>query len=133
LATLLTILNANVPHKFMDVMFATDHTVSPNTINSIFRKHNADTHFRFRDFATAAANRNLTAGIAGLFTGLSGHNFSGQHGFTTDSRSVKAVKRESKCYAHTRKNLIHSREENQLWNNSFGTIEFCCEAALELT
>jgi hypothetical protein len=85
LETLLKILDANVPHEFMDAMFATDHTVRPNTINSIFRKHNADEHFQFRDYATAAANRNLTAGIAGLFTGLSGSNFSGQHGFTTDS------------------------------------------------
>jgi hypothetical protein len=85
LATLLKILDSNVPHEFMDLMFATDHTVSPNTINSIFRKHNADKHFQFRNYATAAANRNLTAGIAGLFTGLSGRNFSGQHGFTTDS------------------------------------------------
>jgi hypothetical protein len=42
-------------------------------------------HFQFRDYATAAANRNLKAGIAGLFTDLSGSNFSGQHGFTTDS------------------------------------------------
>jgi hypothetical protein len=69
----------------MDAMFATDHTVSSNTINSIFRKHNAVEYFQFRDYATADANRNLTAGIAGLFTGLSGCNFSGQHGFTTDS------------------------------------------------
>jgi hypothetical protein len=85
LETLLKILDANIPHEFMDAVFATDHTVSPNTIDSIFRKHNVDEHFQFRDYATAAANRNLTAGIAGLFTGLSGSNFSGQHGFTTDS------------------------------------------------
>jgi hypothetical protein len=84
LETLLKILDANVPHEFMDAMFATDHTVSPNTINSIFRKHNADKHFQFRNYTTAAANRNLTAGIAGLFTGLSGSNFSRQHGFTMD-------------------------------------------------
>jgi hypothetical protein len=69
----------------MDAMFATDHTVSPNAIDSIFRKDNADEHFQFRDYATAAANKNLTAGITGLFTWLSRSNFSGQHGFTTDS------------------------------------------------
>jgi hypothetical protein len=85
LETLLKILDANVPHEFMDAMFAMDHTVSPNTINSIFRKHNADKHFQFCDYTTAAANKNLAAGITGLFTGLSGSNFSGQHGFTTDS------------------------------------------------
>jgi hypothetical protein len=45
LETLLKILDANVPHEFMDEMFATDHTISPNTINTIFRKHNADEHF----------------------------------------------------------------------------------------
>jgi hypothetical protein len=85
LETLLKILDANVPHEFMDEMFAMDHTVSPNTTNLIFREHNADKHFQFCDYATAAANRNLTAGIAGLFTGLSGSNFYGQHGFTTDT------------------------------------------------
>jgi hypothetical protein len=84
LETLLKILDANVPHEFMDTMFATDHTVSPNTINLIFRKHNADKHFQFRDYATAVTDRNLTGGITGLFTGLSGSNFSGQKGFTMD-------------------------------------------------
>jgi hypothetical protein len=49
LETLLKILDANVPHEFMDVMFATDHTISPNTIDSIFRKHNSEEHFQFRD------------------------------------------------------------------------------------
>jgi hypothetical protein len=45
LETLLKILDANVPQEFMDTMFATDHTVSPNTIDSIFRKHNVGVHF----------------------------------------------------------------------------------------
>jgi hypothetical protein len=40
----------------MDERFATDHTISPNTINSIFRKNNADKHFQFRDYAQAATN-----------------------------------------------------------------------------
>jgi hypothetical protein len=68
----------------MDDMFTADHTVSPNTINLIFKANNADKHFQFRDYATAVANRNLTEGITGLFTGLSGSNFSGQNGFTTE-------------------------------------------------
>jgi hypothetical protein len=71
LETLLKILDANVPHEFMDTMIATDYTVSPNTIDSIFRKHNAGEYFQFRDYATAAANKHLAAGIAGLFTRLS--------------------------------------------------------------
>jgi hypothetical protein len=69
----------------MDKMFATDHTISPNTINSIFKKNNADKHFQFRDYAPAVSNQNLTGGITGLLTVLSGSNFSGQTGFTTDT------------------------------------------------
>jgi hypothetical protein len=85
LETLLAILDATVPPKFMDKMFASDHTVSPSTINSIFKTNNVDKHFQFRDYATAGSNQNLTGGITGLFTGLSGSNFSGQKGFTTDT------------------------------------------------
>jgi hypothetical protein len=77
LETLLTILDANVPNEFMDEMFATDHTISPNTISLIFKQNSADKYFQFRDYATAVSIRNLTGGITGLFTGLSGSNFSG--------------------------------------------------------
>jgi hypothetical protein len=85
LETLLAILDANLPTEFMDKLFATDHTISPNIINSVFKKNNAYKHFQFRDYATAVSNRNLTGGITGLFTGLSGRNFSGQNGLTTDT------------------------------------------------
>jgi hypothetical protein len=80
LEILLAILDANVPTKFLDEMFATDHTVSPNTKNSIFKKNNADKHLQFIDYATAVVSQNIC-----LFTGLSGSNISGQHGFTTDT------------------------------------------------
>jgi hypothetical protein len=91
----------------MDEMFATYHTVSPNTINSIFKKNNADKHFHFRDYATAVSNRNLTGGITGLFTSLSGSNFSGQKGFTTDTdHSYAKWKWQLQTKPHTRNPII---------------------------
>jgi hypothetical protein len=84
LETLLKILDANVPHEFMDAMFTTDHTVSPNTTQ--FSESTMRTHiFSSATTPQPLQMKNLAAGIAGLFTGLSGSNFSGQHGFTTDS------------------------------------------------
>jgi hypothetical protein len=82
---LLAIINATVPADFLDQMFAADHTVSPNTITSIFNRNHADEHFHFADYTTAATNRELPTGTAGLFTGLSGSNFSGANGFTIDT------------------------------------------------
>jgi hypothetical protein len=57
---------------------------APTPVTLIFKTNNADKHFQFQDNAPAVSNRNLTGGITGLFTGLSGSNFSGQTGFTTD-------------------------------------------------
>jgi hypothetical protein len=51
LETLLAILDATIPPEFMDEIFASDHTFSPNTINLIFKTNNADKHFQFRDYA----------------------------------------------------------------------------------
>jgi hypothetical protein len=85
LEALLTIIGTSVPTEFLDKMFSRDHTLRTNTINSIFKQNNADQHFQFMDYATAVVNRNLTSGMTQLFTGESGDNFSGPHGFTTDT------------------------------------------------
>jgi hypothetical protein len=115
----------------MDEMFATDHTVSSNTINSIFKKSLAGTHFQFRDYTTAVSNRDLTEGITGLFTGLSGSNFSRRKGSTTDrlllcqmEMAAPALATHKKSYP--RMNLVstcHDYSTKHVWTLGKNTIE----------
>jgi hypothetical protein len=87
-ATLVFILGAvgaSVPNKVLDAMFAKDLTMSPNTIESIFKQHNVTNYLQFKDYSTEVANANLCKGIYNLFAGHSGNNFGGDDGFSSNA------------------------------------------------
>lgn len=87
-ATLVFVLGAvgaSVPNKVLNAMFAKDLTMSPNTIESIFKQHNITDYFQFKDYSTEVANANLDKGIYSLFAGHSGNNFGGDEGFSSNA------------------------------------------------
>jgi hypothetical protein len=56
-------------------MFHDNHTASGSTLTAILKENDANKYFRFEDYNTAVANKNLTPGLNALFLGHSGPNF----------------------------------------------------------
>jgi hypothetical protein len=75
LTAALSILGTTLPTEVLQTMFHDNHTASGSTLTAILKENDDDKYFRFEDYNTAVANKNLTPGLNALFLGHSGPNF----------------------------------------------------------
>jgi hypothetical protein len=63
LTAVLSILGTTLPAEVLQKMFQYNPTQSGKTLAAILKENNADKHFRFEDYNTAVANKNLPPGL----------------------------------------------------------------------
>jgi hypothetical protein len=71
----LSILGTTLPTEVLQTIFHNNHIALGSTLTAILKKNDANKYFRFEDYNTAVANKNLTSGLNALFPGHSGPNF----------------------------------------------------------
>jgi hypothetical protein len=75
LTAAVTILGTTLPTEVLQMMFQNNHIASGSTLTAILKENDADKNFRFEDYNTAVANKNLITSLNALFLGHLGPNF----------------------------------------------------------
>jgi hypothetical protein len=105
LTAALSILGTTLPAEVLQKMFQYNPTQSGRTLAAILKENNADKHFRFEDYNTAVADKNLTPGLEALFLGYWGPNFGDTGGNTNSFNNSHLILCQIDCEAPKSTNL----------------------------